>query len=388
MKYFNSYLQTAVTIIQQYQHQTPLALFVKNYFKQHKQIGSKDRKNINQLLYAYYRLGIACGNYSIQQKVAIGLLLIEEEVGYIAIIVPEEYLYLIVQPKNQRQQALQPIVQTIFPFINLLSNGIDTASFINQHLKQPYVFLRVRNGLEKKVIQQLNANNITYSIVEENCIAVAANTKLESVVQLNKEVVVQDYASQQVANLLQQIPNKTNNFQVWDCCAASGGKSILAKDVLGKIQLTVSDNRSSIIANLKQRLFIAGINIQGAYIADATKPISFAPKNGFDLVIADVPCSGSGTWSRTPEYLQHITLPSLQAYSTLQKNIVSNVWQYVKPNGYLLYITCSVYKNENEEVIHYLQQQTTASIIQQQILIGYTVNADTMFACLLQKNSS
>jgi 16S rRNA (cytosine967-C5)-methyltransferase len=64
------------------------------------------------------------------------------------------------------------------------------------------------------------------------------------------------------------------------------------------------------------------------------------------------------------------------------------VWQYVKPNGYLLYITCSVYKNENEEVIHYLQQQTTASIIQQQILIGYTVNADTMFACLLQKNSS
>jgi 16S rRNA (cytosine967-C5)-methyltransferase len=57
-----------------------------------------------------------------------------------------------------------------------------------------------------------------------------------------------------------EISNPKSEIKLWDCCAASGGKSLLAVDTLGNIDLTVSDVRSSIIHNLKHRFAVAGHN--------------------------------------------------------------------------------------------------------------------------------
>ncbi|HEX4878112.1 MAG TPA: Fmu (Sun) domain protein, partial [Chitinophagaceae bacterium] len=156
-------------------------------------------------------------------------------------------------------------------------------------------------------------------------------------------------------------------------------------DMLGDIDLTVSDVRESILANLKKRFATAGIKKYKCFIADLTKDDAIAQQIKFDLVIADVPCSGSGTWSRTPEQLFYFDETKIEQYAALQKKILSNVIPAVRPGGFLLYITCSVFAKENEDVIDFITQQTGLVLVKSVLLKGYEMKADTMFAALLQK---
>ena len=95
-------------------------------------------------------------------------------------------------------------------------------------------------------------------------------TKIDDLLLLNKEVVVQDYSSQRISEFLAlvKLPTGTREpaISVWDCCAASGGKSLLAVDVLGNINLTVSDVRISIIENLRRRFAEAGIHKYNSFV--------------------------------------------------------------------------------------------------------------------------
>ena len=104
-----------------------------------------------------------------------------------------------------------------------------------------------------------------------------------------------------------------------------------------------------------------------------------------DLIIADVPCSGSGTWARTPEQLHFFSKKKIEEYSTLQQKIVSNASEWLKENGYLLYITCSVFKKENEENVVFFQKNLNLQFIKSEYLKGYKMQADTLFAALFKK---
>jgi 16S rRNA (cytosine967-C5)-methyltransferase len=157
----------------------------------------------------------------------------------------------------------------------------------------------------------------------------------------------------------------------------------LAKDVLNNISLTVSDIRPSIIANLKKRFREAGIGNYSSVVADITKNNNFK-QDCFDLVIADVPCTGSGTWSRTPEQLFYFEDNKIEEYASLQRKILENISTGVKKGGYLLYITCSVFQKENEQQVAFLSQKGF-EVLRQEVMTGYTVRADTMFAALLRK---
>ena len=75
----------------------------------------------------------------------------------------------------------------------------------------------------------------------------------------------------------------------------------------------------------------------------------------------------------------------IEEYSALQKKIIINTVPLVNNNGYFLYITCSVFKKENEENAAFIQQQFGMQLIQQETLIGYNKKADTMFAALFKK---
>ena len=106
----------------------------------------------------------------------------------------------------------------------------------------------------------------------------------------------------------------------------------------------------------------------------------------FDLVLCDTPCTGSGTWSRTPEQLYYFDHKRIEQYASLQKKIVSNIIRGLKRNGSLLYITCSVFKRENEEVIAFIKNNFGYRPVRMELLEGYEKKADTMFAALLTKN--
>ena len=146
-------------------------------------------------------------------------------------------------------------------------------------------------------------------------------------------------------------------------------------------QLTVSDVRESILHNLRNRFGRAGIRGYQSFVADVASK-DFGPDKKFDVIICDAPCSGSGTWGRTPEQLRFFRKEKIEHYSSLQKAIAANAATCLKSGGAFLYITCSVFKKENEDVVETIIQQTPLQLIKQHYFGGYEEKADTLFAAL------
>ncbi len=328
--YHNSHQNIAQKLIAEYQGPTPLALYLKKYFAANKKHGSKDRKSISALCYDHFR------NLSAQ-----------------------------------------------FPLQEIISSAIDLPTFLQSHLQQPLLFIRIRPGKRELVEQALQNASIVYEILKENTFSLANTTSLQKVIHLNKDAVIQDLNSQALASLLKLIPITEKPLVVWDACAASGGKSILIKDYIPNAQLHVSDIRENILFNCEKRLKEAGIQPASVQVVDITLP--FAIKKQFDFIFADLPCSGSGTWGRTPENLVGFTEKQLEIFTTLQSKMLYHLTPALKVGGYLLAATCSVYKNENEDQIQKLMATNKFKLIQQQYFIGYEKQADTLFGALLQK---
>ena len=302
-------------------------------------------------------------------------------------------------------------LSSVFPWENELSAGIDYEKFLESFFIQPDLFLRIRPGNEERVKQKLIRTGIEFETISSTCLAIANTSKIDEVIELDKEAVVQDYSSQRVMELFPVRPGKSvfpvrpgrsvfpvrqhpvrpgRSDRVWDCCAGSGGKSIMAFDLNADIELTVSDVRESILANLKKRFKKAGIKKYHSFITDLTHspltPGGFRdPGSPFEIIIADMPCTGSGTWSRTPEQKYFFKPEKIDEYASLQRKILANVIPYINSGGYLLYITCSVFRKENEAIIDYGKENFNLQILNMELLSGYDKKADTMFAALLQK---
>jgi 16S rRNA (cytosine967-C5)-methyltransferase len=392
MKYF-SHLNTAVQLLQQYNGSVPFGSFIKQFFSQHKKYGSKDRKNISQLCYAFFRLGKALPQLPAEERILIGLFLCSPE--------PNELLQHLQPAWNEQARLPLPDklllihpacqINEIFPWQEELSNGIDYAAFCSSFFTQPDLFLRLRPGQAQAVKDKLQQAGIAYREAGPSGLALPNASKIDTVLAIDKEAVIQDYSSQRIGELMGVISgtagtSANETLRIWDACAASGGKSILAFDLFKNIDLTVSDVRRSILINLEKRFAAAGIRKFNAFIADLSTSTFNIRNSSFDIIITDVPCSGSGTWSRTPEQLYYFDPRQIDRYSALQKKIVANAIPYLKPGGFLLYCTCSVFKKENEDVVEYIQQQHSLSLQQSALMTGYHLKADTLFGAVFQKS--
>ena len=397
MSRYYSYLNTAKQIVGDYNGTIPLSGWLKNFFSIRKQMGSNDRREVAQLVYQYYRLGNACQNASIEDRFAISIFLCNDKSNELLNLLRPEWNKAIELSHHDKMALIKDFyIFDIFPCLEEVSIESEyKSSFCSSHLFQPDLYLRVRPNNLEIVIEKLTTNNIDFIQLSKTCLAMNNATKIDNILLIDKEVVIQDYSSQMISYFLNffklLFPRKSSTLKVWDCCAASGGKSILAVDVLGKINLTVSDIRESIIHNLKQRFNTAEINQYQSFIIDASKEVTIFKKQKFDLIICDAPCSGSGTWGRTPENLVHFKKEQISYYSNLQKSIASNVIASLNKGGYLLYITCSVYQEENEGVVTFLlNQNPELKLIKQELLVGFALEtknrADSMFAALIKYN--
>ncbi len=392
MYFVARHLQTAELLIQQFKGEMPLHLFLKTFFSANKKYGSKDRKQIAHLCYCYYRTGKALRDIDTELKIKWSLFLCEQNPGIWALLFDEYWLQHWNTDIAKRIDFIQqqhPSFQLndIFPLTNEISNEIDKIAFAVSHITQPDLFLRIRPGYEAKVIDKLTKAALPFNLIQPNCIAMSNAVKMDDLLLLNREVVVQDYASQQIGDFFKLVTSLLKSqkkpVKVWDCCAASGGKSILAYDVFESMSLTVSDIRPSIIHNLRKRLDKAGISNYHSYTTDLSVKQK-ATSNTFQFIICDAPCSGSGTWGRTPEQLSFFTEAKLAHYSFLQKKIVANTLELLEDKGFFLYITCSVFEKENEQIATYITQHGL-ELVQQKIITGYDKKADTMFAALFKK---
>lgn len=385
VKYY-SHLNTAVSVLEMYKGKEPFAHFLKNFFSQRRKYGANDRRQIAQLCYAFFRLGKAGQGLLPEDRILTAYFLsATTHDQFLQILKPAWHEYSSMKPEKKLLALHTPFgINDIFPWKDELSEGIDYQQFCESFLVQPSLFLRIRPGKEKVALLKLTAAAIAFTQPMPHCIELPNATRIEELLDTNKEVVVQDYSSQSVSSVMLRVKELPVPITVWDCCAASGGKSILAYDMLGGIDLTVSDIRESILSNLKKRFSDAGINSYKSFVANLQSKFT-APKSKFDLVIADVPCTGSGTWSRTPEQLYYFRPELTEEYAARQEKITSAVVPYIKPGGYLLYITCSVFKRENEERVQFMLDKFPLELVEMQVLKGYDKKADTLFAALLQR---
>ncbi|MGV3767688.1 MAG: methyltransferase domain-containing protein [Chitinophagaceae bacterium] len=390
---WHSYLNTASQVLGSYRGEMPFHHFIRQFFKQDKKYGSRDRRVISQLCYGYLRLGGALNDAAMEERILAGYFLtVTHRDELLQTFRPEWFAWWEGHPAATLSERMAQVkeaypgfdVQDIFPLKEKTGALSNATLFFKAHLVQPDVYLRIRPGHKKTVLLKLEKAGIAFRLIAPATIAVAATAPLDQVLELNREAVIQDASSQLVGALMEEmktlLPEK--GLKVWDCCAASGGKSILIKDVVGKMELTVSDVRESVLHNLRSRMKEAGIGGYRALVADLANSAAFIPleKNSFDLIIADVPCSGSGTWSRTPEQLSFFKEEDIVKYTALQEKIVSRVLPYLKKGGTLLYITCSVFREENEDRVAFLQQEKGLKCVKATYLEGYAQKADTLYA--------
>ncbi len=144
-------------------------------------------------------------------------------------------------------------------------------------------------------------------------------------------------------------------MKVLDLCAAPGGKSLQAADLMrDEGEVLACDISEEKIARIRENIARSGFGCAKAAMADATV---FDPeKEGrFDLVIADLPCSGLGTAGRKPEIKYRVTQEKIKELAALQRQILKNAVRYARPGGKLLFSTCTLTREENTDNADWLR---------------------------------
>ena len=371
----------------------PLSVFLKRFFAADRKYGSRDRKNIAAICYHYYRLGKAVPGIDTAERIILATFLCEQESNGLLESLRPEWNNHITTTIQQKLEITGFHVQDIFPWKDELSEGIDHLQYAVSFLHQPHLFLRVRPGNKDRVIKKLQEAGLNFSIVYDDCIALLNSTKLGGIIEPDQEAVIQDLNSQKVLDFLKQPVTRTqfpasghpDPISVWDCCAASGGKSLLIFDILhGSIDLTVSDIRENILANLDERFSMAGIGGYKSFLSDLGRDDCQLPAVPCQLLICDAPCTGSGTWSRNPEQLLYFEPDQIGVYAERQCSIVSHAIAGLQKGGLFFYITCSVFRKENEAVTHFIKEELHLQLLKAEVLNGYDKGADTMYVAVFR----
>ena len=136
-----------------------------------------------------------------------------------------------------------------------------------------------------------------------------------------------------------------------DLCAAPGGKTTLLADRAGDNSLVIAADRSATrMATITTTAALHQLRNINPVLLDAGDKLPFAPQS-FDRVLVDAPCSGTGTLRRNPEIRWRLSNDDIPNFAAGQKQFLRNAAEVVKPGGRLVYSTCSVECEENEEVI-------------------------------------
>lgn len=184
---------------------------------------------------------------------------------------------------------------------------------------------------------------------------------------LSGDYTVQDEASQLVVELLDVMPGQ----RVLDVCAAPGTKTTAIAEALGGrgsvLALDRHAARLKLVGRTARRLGLTGIR---TLVRDASRPLNDLPPaagssettdaDGFDRVLVDAPCSGLGTLRRNPDARWRIRPQDPAKLAEIQWTILQHAAEVVSPGGTLVYSTCTLMREENEDVIQRLLQSNPA----------------------------
>ncbi len=393
--HFENKLRIVLKVIEEYPAPQPLNLYLKDHARLHRNMGSRDRKFVASKTYAWFRLGHALPNAQPTARLAAALFLVNDTrfAEFDQWLYEQEFPGALAHAPAEiadRIQLLEKLIpefsaKDILPPTATLSDNVDHEKYTTSLFVQSLVWVRVRHAHASVVNEELQKQNIVpvASLRKGLALGFEGNPQLTALKCYEQGLIeIQDLSSQ---NTIDDVA-PTANDKVWDCCAGAGGKSLMVADAAA-VELTVSDVRESILHNLSKRFEKAGIKKYYLHNCDLEKGRCKEVKpESMDTIVADLPCSGSGTWARSPEQIATFGAAEMADYNHLQRTIVANAWPALKPGGKLVYITCSVFKAENEDMVGELAKSMEgAEFVSGKILDGMTQKSDSMFVAILQK---
>ena len=171
---------------------------------------------------------------------------------------------------------------------------------------------------------------------------------------------VQEASSMFLSHVLQHLVKQP--VMALDLCAAPGGKTTCARTSLPAGSFLFSNEpigkRAQILAENVQKFGHEGVAVTNNYPRDYKKT-----KLGFDVIIADVPCSGEGMFRKDPQSIEEWSLQNVENCWQLQRSIIADIWDNLKPRGILIYSTCTFNAHEDEENIAWILNEYDAELL-------------------------
>ncbi|HLX54567.1 MAG TPA: 16S rRNA (cytosine(967)-C(5))-methyltransferase RsmB, partial [Aquella sp.] len=218
--------------------------------------------------------------------------------------------------------------------------------------RKPKISLRINPNKTNidDYIKYLDKENISYKLVD-NIVVLDSTIAIEKIPFFKEGYVsIQDTNAQKLKDIIKFNPNQ----YILDACSAPGGKAcqILENNKVNLLAIDIDKNR---LDKVQQSLTRLNLNAN-TICADASK-LDWWDNKQFDIIIADVPCSASGTLKRNPDIKLHRQLSDIKNFVITQRNIILNLWNTLKNDGHMVYITCSIFKEENQENISFFRQK-------------------------------
>lgn len=269
--------------------------------------------------------------------------------------------------------------------------GIKAEAILLAGNRHPPMTLRVNRKrlLAADYLSLLLQNNIQARLVEPDAILLEHPMAVDKLPGFKDGLVsVQDAGAQYAAGFLDVLPG----MYVLDACAAPGGKSahLLESADIDLLALDKDETRLTRVSENIQRLNLNATLLAG----DAGQPSDWWNGKQFQRILADVPCSATGVVRRHPDIKWLRRMADIESFGQQQQHILNALWPLLEIGGKLLYVTCSIFERENQQVVaNFMEEHTNATQLplnaagmdQGQLLP--TEHHDGFFYALLQKNA-
>ncbi|WP_298304748.1 RsmB/NOP family class I SAM-dependent RNA methyltransferase [uncultured Erythrobacter sp.] len=314
----------------------PADRLISAYFKTRRYAGSKDRRAVRDLVYQAIRL---CGEVPYDGRSAM-----------LAVATQDEALVALFDGSAHGPAKIGG--GEMAAFIGTAPEWLDKKLAAAGIYGKEAEALLGRAALDIRV-NALKANRESIELPENgeplsapNALRFPSGTQVEQWSQYREgQIEIQDHASQWVCESFEAQPGET----IIDLCAGAGGKALALAAKLGNAaSLVACDTDKRRLGNLAPRAARAGAQIDHTVLLDPGREReALAPWLGnSDRVLVDAPCSGSGTWRRSPEGRWRLDPAELKRLTKLQDHVLDIGAELIKPGGTLTFVTCSVLDDE------------------------------------------
>ena len=324
----------------------PADNIINAYVRERKYIGSKDRRFITETVWKIIRnrrkLVFDAGSNEPRRVLLTYLqdedfdLLCGGEYG-LAPLSKEEKEWL----KRRNEEVYPAAVEAECP--DWLFDKVKNIHLLKALNEPASADLRLNKGSRARVIEQLQGEGLYFVPTPYSPIGIrsAERVNLNNCVAYKEGVIeVQDEASQLAAILADVRPE----HKIIDYCCGAGGKSLTMAFLMnrqGKIQIhDINRSRLEAVKERAVRLDVKNLEI-----------IEEVGDRDYDRFVVDAPCSGTGTWRRSPDAKYRLTPETLKELNKTQAELLEKAFNHIRRGGRVVYITCSILRDENEDII-------------------------------------